>query len=170
MDSLVTNQQFKNKFQYIMFWSVDNITSINEMKIMKILYEKYKWDIEFISINVDDDPKLMKNFLRKNAYRWTFLHYGKDREIRKRYNATALPQFYLVDPDGVLIQAPALRPTPDGTSRSIEKTFYMIQKKLHPDRKWMPGQKDNGGPKPEEDPGSTPGSGNGQPVKKNSHE
>jgi cytochrome oxidase Cu insertion factor (SCO1/SenC/PrrC family) len=144
LDSLVTSDRFKGKFQYLMFWSVDNTVSVNEMKIMKILYEKYKWDVEFVSINVDDDPKQMKNFLRKNPYRWTFLHYGKDKDIRQRYNALTLPQFYLVDPDGVLIQAPALRPTPDGTSRSIEKTFYLIQKKRHPDIKIMPGQKGNG--------------------------
>lgn len=145
-DSLVTSDRFTGKkFQYIMFWSVDNTVSTNELRLMKSLYDKYKWDIEFVSINVDEDPRLMKNFLKKNLYTWTFLHQGKDREIRKRYNATALPMYYLVDPDGVLLQAPALRPSPDGTDRSIEKTFYLIQRKLHPDGRLMPGQKDNVG-------------------------
>lgn len=152
LDSLVTSDKFKGKFQYIMFWSVDNTVSVNELKLMKGLYDKYKWDIEFISINVDDNPKLMKDFLRKNPYKWTFLHYGRDREIRQRYNAIGIPQFYLVDPDGVLLQSPALRPSPDGTGRTIEKTFYTIQRKLHPNQKWLPGQKDNGGPAKENGP------------------
>lgn len=146
LDSLVTDEKFKGKFQYIMFWSTDNVQSINEMRLMKGLYEKYKWDVEFVSINVDDDPNLMKNFLRKNPYKWTFLHHGKDKTIRKQYNATGLPQFYLVDPEGMLIQAPALKPSPSGTDKTIDETLHRIQKKLHPDPKWMPGQKTNGGP------------------------
>ena len=127
-----------------MFWSTDNTISLNELKLMKGLYDKYKWDIEFICINVDDEIKPMKDFLKKNsAYKWTFIHGGKDKKIREKYNVTTLPQFYLIDPGGVLIQAPALRPSPNGTFRSIDETFFYIYKKLHPKKTHMPGQKED---------------------------
>ncbi|HYG50908.1 MAG TPA: hypothetical protein VD905_08385, partial [Flavobacteriales bacterium] len=73
--------------------------------------------------------------------RWVFLHMGKNTELREMYNVTTLPQFYLVDPDGILLQAPAARPSPSGTGRTIDETFWKIQKKLHPVEHHIPGQK-----------------------------
>lgn len=143
-DSLVTLNKLRGKFVYIMFWSTDNTISLNELKLMKGLHDKYKWDIEFVCINVDEDPKAMKDFLRKNsAYKWTFVYGGNDKHIREKYNVTTLPQFFLVDPEGVLLQAPALRPSPNGTFRSIDETFFYIYKKLHPKKSHMPGQKED---------------------------
>jgi peroxiredoxin len=142
-DSLVSLSKYRGKFVYLMFWSTDNVTSLNEMKLMEKMYEKYNWDVEFISINVDENPKAMRDFLHKNAYKWVFLYGGKDNSIRDVYNVSSLPQFYLVDPDGVLIQAPALRPSPNGTFKSIDETFFYIQKKLHPQKKHVPGQKED---------------------------
>lgn len=142
-DSLITMDKFKGKFVYLMFWSIDNVSSMNEMKMMKNMYEKYKWDIEFISVNVDNDPQVMKNFVKKNKYSWTFVHHGKDTKIRDKYNVTALPQYYLIDPERTLIQAPALRPIGNSTYKSIEETFHRIHKKLHPEKKHIPGQKED---------------------------
>jgi peroxiredoxin len=141
-DTTVTLSQFRKKFVYIHFWSIDNATSINEMKIMRKLYEKYSWDVEFISINVDPDIKSMKEFLRKNNdYSWVFVHSGKNKDLREIYNVTSLPQFYLVDPEGYIIQAPALRPSANGSGKSIDETFHYIQKKVHPVEHHIPGQK-----------------------------
>lgn len=143
-DSTVSLSKLKGKFVYIMFWSTDNNISLNELKLMKGMYDKYKWDIEFVCINVDEDPKAMKDFLRKNSsYKWKFLYGGKDKDIREKYNVSTLPQFYLVDPNGVLLQAPALRPSPNGTFRSIDETFFYIYKKLHPKKTHVPGQKED---------------------------
>jgi hypothetical protein len=85
----------------------------------------------------------MKAFLKKNNYAWTFLHDGADPSIRQRYNAQTLPQYYLIDPEGIFVQAPALRPSPNGTMKSIHLTFEKIHQKLHPVKKTIPGQKDN---------------------------
>jgi peroxiredoxin len=143
-DSTVSLSKLKGKFVYIMFWSTDNTISLNELKLMKGMYDKYKWDIEFVCINVDEDPKAMKDFLRKNSsYKWKFLYGGKEKDIREIYNVSTLPQFFLVDPEGVLLQAPALRPSPNGTFRSIDETFFYIYKKLHPKKTHIPGQKED---------------------------
>ncbi|HYG53360.1 MAG TPA: hypothetical protein VD905_20825, partial [Flavobacteriales bacterium] len=42
-DTVVQLSQFRKKFVYIHFWSLDNAVSVNEMKIMRKLYEKYNW-------------------------------------------------------------------------------------------------------------------------------
>lgn len=143
-DSLVKLSDFKGKFIYLMFWSVDNTSSVNEMRLVKGLYEKYNWDVVFLGINVDEDPKQMQAFVKKNKnYKWMFLNSKSDPKIREKYNITALPQYVLIDPEGVIMQSPALRPTPDGGSRSIDMVFNRIKKKLHPDKKHMPGQKED---------------------------
>lgn len=142
-DSIINLSQFRGKFVYLMFWQTDNTASINELKIMKSLYDTYKWDIEFVSVCVGEDVSKMKAFLKKNNYAWTFLHDGADPSIRQRYNAQTLPQYYLIDPEGIFVQAPALRPSPNGTMKSIHLTFEKIHQKLHPVKKTIPGQKDN---------------------------
>ncbi len=142
-DSIVKLSDFKGKFVYIMFWNTENTHSVNELKILKGLYEKYKWDVEFINIDVGEDKVKMDQFLKKNNYKWTFLHDGDDKSIRDKYNAVTLPQYFLIDPNGILLQAPALGPTPSGNFTSIHETFERIKRKLHPDKKIIPGQKEN---------------------------
>lgn len=113
---------FRGKYVYLDFWATWCIPCIKEMPLMSELKKKYGKDIIFVSISIDNDLKAMKKFLaRKKEYDWVFLHYGNFPEVKELYNVLAIPLYYLVDPEGVIVQSPAYRP-----SGKIEDTFINI--------------------------------------------
>ena len=49
------------------------------------------------------------------------------------FEVATVPSYFLIDQEGFIILAPAPRPSPDGEYESIDKTFYIIHKALHPE-------------------------------------
>jgi len=135
---------FKGKYVYIQFWSTWNNTSISEMKLIKQLKNRYGQDFEFISISLDEDKEAWRKFLKAHPeLNWNQLHYSNYPEIITEYRINNLPHYFLVGPDGKMIQSPAYRPTPNGTFISIDKTMWEISMRLHPNdkRNDMPGDR-----------------------------
>lgn len=133
MDSnIVKLDKFREKYVYLDFWATWCTPCLKEMKLMPELVKKYGKHIEFISISIDENPDKMVKFLKKMKYAsdyagkgWTFLHYGNYKNIKKDYHINGIPMYYLLNPDGRIIQSPAYRP-----SGKIEKTFADIIKKI----------------------------------------
>jgi len=121
---LVKLADFKGKYVYIDFWATWCAPCLTEMKMMPGLKNKYEKQVEFVGISIDKDEKSMKKFLEKKPkYDWNFLHYGHQPEIKDIYNIRGIPMYYLIDPDGLIIQSPAFRP-----SGRITEIFEKIQK------------------------------------------
>lgn len=119
----VSLDDFKGKYIYLDFWATWCTPCLQEMKIMPELYKKYGDRIQFISISIDKDEEVVKQFLLKHPkYNWTFLHYGNDK-IKEDYNIKAIPTYFLINPQGYFMQVPA-----DAPSGNIEETFYSISK------------------------------------------
>lgn len=129
-NELISLNSFKGKPIYINFWTSWSIPSQKEMKIMQVLYKKYKTKINFISICSDNDFNKMTNFLAKNEdYDWTFLHIGSDKTILSNYSVVTFPTYILVDDNLKVVKFPAGRP--GGTAEranedNIEKDIYEI--------------------------------------------
>ena len=115
-------EDFKGKPIYLGFWSNTSIPSLRELKVIKVLNEKYGEKIHFISINLDKAPNSMVTTKTKYGFNWTFLHYGNDYELRERYDIRTVPTYFLIDSDGRLIQSHAKGPV------KIEKTLYNLTK------------------------------------------
>lgn len=119
---LVSLSEFKGKYIYLDFWATWCIPCIKEMPHIEELKRKFGKDIVFISISIDKDFASMEKFLKKKKnYDWVFLHYGNNTEIKELYNVLAIPAFFLIDPDGIIVQSPAYRP-----GKEMEETFYKI--------------------------------------------
>lgn len=113
---------FKGKAVYLGFWADWSIPSLRELKVLKNLQAKYGDKIHFVSINLDDDSSKMSAIKAENKYNWTFLHYGKDYEIREKYQVKTVPSYFLIDERGKMIQAHAQGPT------EIERKLYDLTK------------------------------------------
>lgn len=113
---------FKGKPIYLGFWSNSSIPSLRELKVIKVLKEKYGEKMHFVSINLDDNPNSMIATKTKYDLDWTFLHYGNDYELRERYDVRTIPTYFLIGSDGKLIQSHAPGPV------EIEKTLYELTK------------------------------------------
>ena len=85
---------------------------------------------EFVSISTDKTNASLKNFQLKNPkYDWLFLYDNSLGQLKKEYEITTLPSYFLIGPDGKFIQVPAESPDED-----IERAMYDITKiksKLH---------------------------------------
>ncbi|MEX2380317.1 MAG: TlpA disulfide reductase family protein [Vicingaceae bacterium] len=119
---LVKLSDFKGKPIYLNFWADWSVPSLRQMSVMQKLHEKYGEDIHFISINLDENPDKMKEFIRLKNLNWTFLHYGNDFELREKYNVRTVPTYFLIDADGKFIQTNAPAPT------EVEQKLFEIGK------------------------------------------
>lgn len=126
----ISLNSFKGKPIYINFWTNWSIPSQKEMKIMQVLYKKYKGKIEFISICADNDFNKMIQFLSKNeGYNWPFLHIGKDKETLSNYGVATYPTYILIDENLKVVRYPAGRPggtAERATEDNIDKHIYEL--------------------------------------------
>ena len=122
------------KMVYLNFWSVNSISSMEELLAIKKLNEKYNGIISFVSVCSDEDSDAAKSFVKKNKLAWNMV-YDKDKKVANIYTIKVVPAFFLIDKDGFLIKSPAESP-----SQNIEDTFRdMSQKK---EKKGKVGEKD----------------------------
>lgn len=121
-------KDFEGQYIYIGFWATWAKSGIVDMSLMPEMLENYGKHVAFISICADDDPEAMKTFLEQHPeYEWTFLYGGDNAQLLQAYNVRSLPSYFLIGPDGKLMQAPALSPTPNGTNLSIDETLHHIK-------------------------------------------
>lgn len=124
-DSVTVNlRKFRGKYIYLNFCSYKSFSSKQEFETMKILYDRFKTKIEFVSISVDESFDEFCKYMDKEDYKWTMLDYQNQPEIIKSYKVKAYPTFFLIDPYGKIILAPALKP-----SDNFENQFYGILNK-----------------------------------------
>jgi peroxiredoxin len=108
--NLVTLEQFRGKFVYLNFCSVNSYTCLQDFALLEQIYKKYSSKVEIISISTDPDIQDLKHFLSKKPYKWTFLHYGKAPNIINRYDVRAYPTYFLINPKGTMELSPAPNP------------------------------------------------------------
>ena len=113
---------------------------------MPDLKKKYGDYIEFVSICLDDDPKALIGFLKENPkYDWHFAHYQGNLALLENYNVRSVPSYYLIGPEGEMVDANALRPaplSPGAQYTTIDKTFWAIKRKFHKKEPIRVGEKD----------------------------
>lgn len=111
------------KYVYLTFF--DNACSecLPQLKVISALKKTYGERIAFVSIMTSKNAGDLRNFCAKNpSYDWTFL-YDNNADIKDTYEIQSLPAYYLIDPDGKFIQAPA-----EGPNGDIDRAFYDIVK------------------------------------------
>ncbi len=124
-NKVVKLSDYKGRLVYLDFWATWCLPCLQEMKLKQMLKDKYADDIVFVSISIDKKFATMKNYLEKNKqYNSIFLFGGNDESIKENYNVKAIPAYVLIDRDGDILKAPALKP-----SENIEQLFKELLKK-----------------------------------------
>ncbi len=132
----ITLDSLNGKYVYLDFFHTQSTPAIAEKELMPDLKEKYGKYIEFVSISLDEDPQALEEYLKKNPkYNWHFAHYRGDVSLLDDYDIRSLPSYFLIGPDGTMINSNALRPSPvsPGAEYStIDRTFWSIKERLKP--------------------------------------
>lgn len=109
-------ESLKGKYVYIDVWATWCGPCRGEIPFLKTIEEKYKGkNIEFVSISVDvaKDHDKWKNFVSEKGLEGIQLFADKNWESSfiAAFGINSIPRFILIDPNGIVIDADAKRPS-----------------------------------------------------------
>ena len=100
----------KGNYVYINFWATWNVESLQELKYMQKLEQKYGNRVIFISIASGEDVEGEKHYFIKNKFNWILLH-DAAKSIRNEYHIKTIPYYVLLDTEGDVIKGNAPAPS-----------------------------------------------------------
>ena len=103
-------KDFHGKFIYLNFANTENYACKKDFQILSQFAEMFKKDMVIVTILTDEDPDKAYEFVKKHKYKWNFLHFSHNAKVLLDYDIKAFPTYYLIDPEGNLIFAPAPGP------------------------------------------------------------
>ncbi len=103
-------KDFEGKFIYLNFANTENYACKKDFQILQQFAEMFKKDMVIVTILTDEDPDKASEFIKEHKYKWTFLHFSQNAKVLLDYDIKAFPTYYLIDPEGNLIFAPAPGP------------------------------------------------------------
>jgi thiol-disulfide isomerase/thioredoxin len=112
------------KYVYLTFFNSSCTECLQQMKVLPSLKKMYGERISFVSITLDKTAADLKNFCTKNPqYDWLFLYDNSNGKLQNNYEIKTLPSYFLINPEGKFVQAPA-----EGPEGDIDRVFYDIVK------------------------------------------
>jgi peroxiredoxin len=112
------------KYVYIMFFANSCTECVQQMKVLPSLKKQYGERIAFVSITTDKTADELKKFCSKYPqYDWVFLYDNTNGSLKADYEIKSLPSYFLINPAGIFIQAPA-----EGPNGDIDRAFFDIVK------------------------------------------
>ena len=121
-----TLEDFSGKHLYITFIDPSITKNLQEIDPLIKLYEQYKDIVQFITII----PEASSLERLPKSVTWPTYQVDKSNSLWKNYNVKSFPYYLLLDAYGYVVAAPSLGPTPDGQYRTIDNTFFNLQKVL----------------------------------------
>lgn len=117
-DSLVHSRDFIGKPVVYAFFTTWSTISLNELDVMKKLYDTYAPMVEFVGICCDREPMKAFYFKQERKYPWQILHFNQDYDLLQNFNVLSYPTFVVVDAKGKFAACPAGFP-----SETLEATI-----------------------------------------------
>ena len=100
----------KGNYVYINFWAEWNVESLQELKYIQKLEQKYGHRVIFISVSTGENIEKEKQYFNANKLTWILLH-DTDKSIRNQYNIKSIPYYVLIDKEGDIIKGNAPAPS-----------------------------------------------------------
>ncbi|MFN6380204.1 MAG: TlpA family protein disulfide reductase [Flavobacteriales bacterium] len=117
------------QFTYFFFFADWCTGCKKEMLLLNKLQEKYKGDIRFVAINMDEDIADLKRYIQENRdQNFTFLFAGNNPEIREIFNLKSLPFALMVDAEGKVMYDYTRLPS-EGLNLDLDKLQAMLRSK-----------------------------------------
>ncbi len=112
----------KGKYIYLGFIKSESEECLGELNVMAALNKIYGKKMYFVCISEDKNLELLRNFLKQNkSFNWKFL-YDEGAKVLEQYDVRVLPEFFLLNPAGKFVMAPADEPG-HGIELDLEPLF-----------------------------------------------
>ena len=124
-------EKLKGKWVYIQFYNNLCLDCIREMMVIKELQDKYKDNIDFVSISVDFNFEDFTAFVNEyKMFDWQFLHFNWQYEWLNSMGIYSLPDNILIDPSGKIAE----RYAPDAGLKLAELLTKLFLEEEEEDR------------------------------------
>jgi len=101
----VTDRDPAGRFTFLQFWATWCGPCMAEMEEVHDAFDEVAGDrLRFVSMSLDFDRDAIAT-MRENQWPmpWTHLYWQDDPEYEDRFGVTSIPQFYLIDPEGLIV-------------------------------------------------------------------
>lgn len=103
-------KDFRGKFVYLNFANTQNYACKKDFQVLNQMAKTYKRDMVVVTVLTDEDPDAALEYVKRNKLNWTFLHFNQNGKVLYDYDIKAFPTYYLINPDGNIVLAPAPSP------------------------------------------------------------
>jgi hypothetical protein len=104
--NMTSVSSFKGKWVLVSFWSTISAESMNELPMLRSIYDAYhKPGLEIFQVSLDTDPERWKNVVRFEEIPWISVREADPRSpvYSRLMNITSLPSNLLYDPQGNIV-------------------------------------------------------------------
>lgn len=104
MDGKAFNSaDLKGKYAVIDFWGTWCMPCVSGIPQMKVYHDKYKQDIQFVSIASHDQETRWRNMVRDKGMDWTQLFDTPKYDLARAYSVEDFPTKVIIDPQGKVV-------------------------------------------------------------------
>ena len=114
---------FEGKYTYLFFGTTDHYGCMMEYPFLQSYIEKHSAYLNVVTVMTSEDRNKLDDFMARNGYSWTVLHYEGQPGVLDDYMIRAYPTAYLIDRDGKLLLSPATFP-----SEGFEQQLFRIMR------------------------------------------
>jgi peroxiredoxin len=114
---------FEGKYTYLFFGTTDHYGCMMEYPFLQSYIEKHSDYLNVINVMTSEDRNKLDDFMHRNGYTWTVLHYEGQPGVLDDYMVRAYPVAYLIDRNGKLLLSPATLP-----SEGFEQQLFRIMR------------------------------------------
>ena len=121
----VSLSQFKGQVVLLDFWASWCVPCIGDLPYLRQVKEKTSgWPVVFLNISLDADEAAWKEAIDKHEIKGVHVRAdGWNAEVAKTYQVEGIPSYYLVDPQGLIVEDSGLRGNTDVTVTAIEESL-----------------------------------------------
>ena len=114
---------FDGKYTYLFFGTTDHYGCMMEYPYLQSYIEKHTAYLNVVTVMTSEDQNKLDDFMLRNAYTWTVLHYEGQPGVLDDYMVRGYPTAYLIDRNGLLLLSPATLP-----SEGFEQQLFRIMR------------------------------------------
>ncbi|MGV8827754.1 MAG: TlpA family protein disulfide reductase [Breznakibacter sp.] len=117
----VALSDYRGKFVYLAFMHTQNFACLKDIPALDAIYDRFKKDLVVLGVVTNENQDEAEAYFKINKVAWPILSFASGQKIIFDYNISALPTYFLINPDGDMVLSPA--PSPD---ESFNKVFMDV--------------------------------------------